>query len=293
MPLRAIHSTYIRILTLILFLASVAAHAEPRILASGPPALTAEMGDKLAVFYQWALDIRFTADQKREFDNFLANDWADASKRKSTLTLLDLTKKLVTLPEDSRKQAQATLNRELIGETRKSTGDPQSAWLLAIYDTAHSAAAEEKPAATTDIRPGTADRRLIGKWRAGSVAATQYYNAYTGAPAPTSGSTFSYEFLPDGTYRMNGLLQITTYGCTSSVWRDHSGTYRVEGNRLYIQPAQGIVKSHVCGGKEQTKEDKRELEVHTYHFESDTQGENLVLGSSDGKSRPDTFRRQK
>src|SRR5436305_1793730 len=83
---------------------------------------------------------------------------------------------------------------------------------------------------------------------------------------------------------MTGLTQMTTYGCTSSIWREHSGTYRVEGNHLYVQPTQGIVKSHVCGGQEVTREDKRELAVHTYHFESGSQGENLVIGSADGNA---------
>jgi hypothetical protein len=198
------------------------------------------------------------------------------------------------MPEDSRKQAQSTLNRALLEEMRKNPSDPESAWFLAIYDRTHTSAQPESAPLTAASGAGNAtDRRLTGKWRSGSVAATQYHNAYTGAPMPTSGHIFTYEFLPDGTYHMTGLLQITTYGCTSSVWRDNSGTYRVEGNRLYVQPQQGIVKSHVCGGQEKTNEDKRELEIRTYHFESDGQGENLILGSTDGKSRPDTFRRQK
>jgi hypothetical protein len=178
---------------------------------------------------------------------------------------------------------------------RKSTADSKSAWLLAIYESPRRQSSPQavEGAATATAGLSGPDPRLLGKWRAGSVAMTQYYNAYTGAPAPTSGNTFFYEFLPDGTYRMNGLMQMTTYGCTSSIWRDHSGTYRVQGNRLYVQPTQGTVKSRVCGGQEATKEDKRELAVYTYRFESDSQQENLVINSVDGNARPDYFRREK
>jgi hypothetical protein len=294
--LRAICSSYFRIFALTsVALAGLAMQAETRILASGPPPLTSEMGDKVAIFFQWALHVRFTPEQKQEFETFIANDWADAGKRKSTLKLLELMNKLAELPEDKRKQAQDTFSQALLEELRKPAVDSESAWLLAVYEHARTQSGNQtvESAATAPARSSTPDPRLLGKWRAGSVAMTQYYNSYTGAPAPTSGSSFFYEFLPDGTYHMNGLMQMTTYGCTSSIWRDHSGTYRVEGNRLYIQPTQGIVRSHVCGGQEVTKEDKRELAVHTYHFESGSQGENLVIGSADGTARPDYFHREK
>jgi hypothetical protein len=275
--------------------ASLALQAETHLLASGPPPLTSEMGDKMAIFYQWALEVRFTPEQKQEFETYIVRDWADAGKRQSTLKLLEVLNQLVSLPEDKRQQVQATFHQTLLEELRKSTADAESAWLLAIYEHTRVDSGNQRTeaAAPASARSSAPDPRLLGKWRAGSVAATQYYNAYTGAPAPTSGSSFFYEFLPDGTYHMNGLMQMTTYGCTSSIWRDHSGTYRVEGNRLYIQPTQGVVKSRVCGGQEVTKEDKRELAVHTYHFESGSQGENLVLGSVEGNARPDYFRREK
>jgi hypothetical protein len=59
-------------------------------------------------------------------------------------------------------------------------------------------------------------------------------------------------------YRNNGLLQVTTYGCTSSVYRENSGQYRIEGDRLYIKPNRGIVKSQVCGSQPSEKPDKLE-----------------------------------
>jgi hypothetical protein len=178
--------------------AGLALQAETRLLASGPPSLTSEMGDKVAIFYQWALDVRFNPEQKQEFETYLVRDWADAGKRQSTLKLLEVLNQLVSLPEDKRKQVQTTFNRALLEELRKSTADAESAWLLATYERARTYSGSQTVEATANApaRSSAPDPRLLGKWRAGSVAMTQYYNAYTGAPAPTSGSSFFYEFLP-------------------------------------------------------------------------------------------------
>jgi hypothetical protein len=42
-------------------------------------------------------------EQKQEFETYIASDWADAGKRKSTLQLLELMNKLVALPDDRRR----------------------------------------------------------------------------------------------------------------------------------------------------------------------------------------------
>jgi hypothetical protein len=111
--------------------------------------------------------------------------------------------------------------------------------------------------------------------------------------APTSGSSFFYEFLPDGTYRSNGLLQVTTYGCTSSVYRDLAGRYRVEGDRLFLEPSRGTVRSQTCGGQPTEKPDSLQKDVHVFHFEAGGNGEMLVVNGVDGKTKPDYFRRER
>jgi hypothetical protein len=276
----------------VLCLAAAGLQAQTRVVAPGRPPLTGEMADKVAHFFEWALDMQFTPAQKEQYEGMLANNWSDSAKRKSTLDLLQMLDKLATVPPDTRDQAQVVMRRTLLDSLRKESGDPEARWILAIYDAAHSTGVQkESIAAVSGPAPGMS--RLTGKWRSSSAASIQYKNSYTGVMAPTSGHSLFYEFLPDGTYRNNGLLQMTTYGCTSSIYRDNSGHYRVDGDRLYIEPDRGIVKSQVCGGQPSEKQDKLETDAHVFHFESDANGDVLVINSIDGKSRPDYFRREK
>jgi hypothetical protein len=133
---------------------------------------------------------------------------------------------------------------------------------------------------------------VAGKWRSTTVAGTQYKDSYTNAPAPISGHSFFYEFLPDNTYRYNGLLQITTYGCTSSVYGENTGHYRVQGDKLIVEPESGTVKSRVCGGQPKEKPDNLQVREYVFRVENVGAGQTLVINGVDGKNKPDYFRRE-
>jgi len=87
-------------------------------------------------------------------------------------------------------------------------------------------------------------------------------------------------------------MQITTYGCTSSVYAESSGFFRVEGNHLYIEPARGTVKSHVCGGQPSEKPDSLAVREYVFGIEMKDGRETLVISGLDGKTRPDYYRRE-
>lgn len=272
-------------------LVSAGLQAQSSVLAPGRPPLTSEMADKVATFFEWALDVRFTPAQRQECEEMLINSWSNPKKRQSTLELLGTMDKVAKVPPGTRDQVQAAVRRTLLDGLRKESQDAEARWMLSVYDASHSSGV---PAESAAAMSGTvSDNRLTGKWRSSSVASVQYKNSYTGVMAPTSGHSFFYEFLPDGTYRNNGLLQMTTYGCTSSVYRENSGRYRIEGNHLYIEPGRGIVKSKVCGSQPSEKPDNLEISAYVFRFEPGANGEVLVINGVDGKSRPDYFRREK
>lgn len=286
--------------TLLLLLATLItgvtmrADNDTRILAAGPPPLTSDMTNRSARFFEWVLDVQFTPSQMAEYERMQIRDWRDSSKRKSTLDLLKNTEKLDAAAPATRDRIHAELQRSIVEQLRKDTNDADSRWMLAIYDAARPSAApapSAPPAANTSAR---VNGQLTGKWASGSVAMTQYHNAYTGAPAPTSGNRFVYEFLPDGTFKFNGLMQITTYGCTSMIYSESNGTYRTEGDRLYINTTGGKTRSQVCGGAMKENPAKTGETPHTYHFERDSSGnETMVLNGTSGNTRPDYFRREK
>jgi hypothetical protein len=120
-----------------LYLAGASLQAQPPVLAQGHPPLTSEIRDKVNSFFEWALDVQFTPAQKQEYEAMLVSEWADASKRKSTLQAVEIMDQLATLPPDTREQAQMTIRRTLLDSLRKESQDRESRWMLTIYDAAH------------------------------------------------------------------------------------------------------------------------------------------------------------
>lgn len=275
----------------IVALSTVSANAqtEGAVLVPGRPPLTTGITDKTSSFFEWALDVRFTPEQVEEYRQMISRDWAVPQKRKSTLEFLPVIDKLWTSPPETREGVKAQFSQALLESLRKNRDDDQAQWLLAIYNAAH----RDATARQTAEAPSSAESNVLaGKWRSTSVAATQYKNSYTGAPAPTSGHSFFYEFLPDGTYQSNNLMQITTYGCTSSIYGENSGHFRVRGDHLYIEPSRGTVKSQVCGGHASEKSDNLDRREYIFHIEIIGGRETLAINGLDGKTRPDYFRRE-
>lgn len=276
---------------LALTMIGMSARAEDAVLVPGNPALTTAMTDKTAEFFEWALDVHFTPEQAGQYRAMVIRDWSAPQKRKSTLEFLPVIDKLWASTPETRDRVKAQFSRDLLDSLGKNRNDDEeSRWLLAIYDGAHRVSVAHS--ISTGVNSGSAARVLTGKWRSTSVAATQYQNSYTGAPAPTSGNSFFYEFRSDGTYQNNNLMQITTYGCTSSVYGESSGRYRVEGNHLYVEPARGTVRSQVCGGHPSEKPDNLTVREYIFSIENVSGRETLVVNGLDGKTRPDYFRRE-
>ncbi len=98
---------------------------------------------------------------------------------------------------------------------------------------------------------------LVGSWKNGSVGMISYQNRTTGATKPGRGSIFTYKFLPNGNYEFVGYMESTMYNCTTTLFNDIKGKYRVEGNILHLSPTRDFWKSgNSCAAsanKEQTK----------------------------------------
>jgi hypothetical protein len=122
------------------------------------------------------------------------------------------------------------------------------------------------PAPTPPAPPASSDG-LVGHWYSGSPSAIQYMDPSTGTSAPTSGIGQFLLLNADGSYRAGGILRTTTYSCTSEVYIDVRGTYRVSGNTLVLDQSGGQSWGHVCGG--QTYERTLGAETNTYTFTLD------------------------
>ena len=130
---------------------------------------------------------------------------------------------------------------------------------------------------------GAADP-VLGRWSTGRISTIQYRNAYTGAPAPTSGNNFAYEFRADGTYSFTGLMQNTLYNCTTSVFSNESGTYQINGERLTLHPAKNPYRMTNSCAPSGNKEGPGKLVERSYQFRviSEENALRLELKADDG-----------
>lgn len=138
--------------------------------------------------------------------------------------------------------------------------------------------------------PSGAAGGLVGEWVHGSPSAIQYVDRYTGASAPTSGLGTFLHLEPDGTYREGGILRITTYSCTSQLFVDTHGTYRVSGSTLVLRQSGGRSWGSVCGGETHTRTLEAETITYTVELGQGPAGPTLTRyrdgAHYDGLSRP-------
>jgi hypothetical protein len=88
----------------------------------------------------------------------------------------------------------------------------------------------------------SAGRALVGRWSTGRISTIQYRDSRTGAPAPTSGTNFAYEFRADGSYTYTGLMQQTFYQCTTSTFSEETGSWTLEGDIVRLRPVKNPYK---------------------------------------------------
>ncbi len=113
---------------------------------------------------------------------------------------------------------------------------------------------------------------LVGRWTNGRVSSIQYQNAYTGAPAPTNGNTFAWEFRADGTYSFTGLVQSVMYQCTTTFFSNESGKYVVEGDRVSVRPEKNPYKMTNNCAPSANKEAPGKLVDRSYRFRVSADG---------------------
>jgi hypothetical protein len=131
---------------------------------------------------------------------------------------------------------------------------------------------------------------MVGSWYEGSISTIDYYDPVTGVWAPPSGSGFAYTFHGDGTYEYTGILQVSTYGCTSTLLGYYTGTVTVSGDVLTTYQNGGRTKYETnCGTNSETAAEP-EVTSYSWQIAPDEYGEEtLTLTWPDGETS--AFRR--
>ena len=266
-----------------------AAAAAPRVVAPGNPPLTSDMALKAASFYEWVLDARFTPAQQQEYEQMIARNWSDEDHRKSVNTLLQNVDNLASMPADNKSRVLRQVRHDLLESFRKDANDPDARWMLAIYNAAHPSGAA--PGGVSQY-PALDARQIVGKWRETKGSAVQYADSRTGSLAPTNGSSFFYEFHPDGTYDYNGLMQVTMYSCSTQIFNTEGGKYRVQGDRIFFEVTKGVSKAQQTCGSNKYTEKPAELTTKEslVHFQTEGNATVLVIENPYSAAKPDYFR---
>ena len=192
---------------------------EDEVLAQGNPPLTLSGVDKLAEFFEWALDAKLTRSQRTVFTTRLVEIW-EKRDQSSIDGLINMRKGydgLVNATKEQRDEARARVQTILLNAFVGGSADRLGELLLSAYKAAHPGVvitpkkqATSNPVAT----PSRVPAELVGEWMARRGSGSSYINPNTGQTGGVNATIDSYKIFADGTYEHSILIQSSLYNCT-------------------------------------------------------------------------------
>ena len=131
-----------------------------RVLTPGNPALTQGLADRMADYWEWALDIRLGDRERRELQQLQAAMWAQrpASWKQNWITIIPAWwTTLSSLGPVERTVMRVGVRTNVMAEIRQDPKEPFNRWRLAQYDAAHRPGAETNPILVPGTVPLTQD----------------------------------------------------------------------------------------------------------------------------------------
>ena len=133
-----------------------------RLPIAGHPPLTAELLNKATGFFEWLLDAQLTVEQRREFQDSLAQSWIEKRKDEiqSTVTVVQFSDRLDGMSQKDREAYRQVLQGKFLAEMRAQPRSILARWVLNIYDSAHKTIARGNPPLTKQMVDSYAE--LVG-----------------------------------------------------------------------------------------------------------------------------------
>jgi len=213
---------------------NAAAQTSDRILVSaGGKTLRQADINKMIEFYEWALDIKFSNENRTKFAEITTGEFRTdpAKSRASYDDLIATYAQVQAAREDVREQTRRRFVESFLPELRQDNGETAQL-LVAIYDAAHS---ESNVAANDDSNSSLVSGNvsdLVGNWAWARSGSTSYTTG--GAMVGSNGSRFTYQFFANGTVEYTGIMNVVTGGCTMQIFRNAKGKASLNGSRLTI-----------------------------------------------------------
>src|SRR5262245_20875498 len=131
-----------------------------RILAPGNPPLTQGLADRIADYWEWALDVRLSERERQEVQQFQVAMWPkkDAAWKQSWITVIPAWwTTMSSLGPVERTVMRVGVTTRVMAEMRQDPKEPFNVWRLAHYQAGHRAGAETNPILVPGAVPLTQD----------------------------------------------------------------------------------------------------------------------------------------
>jgi hypothetical protein len=139
----------------------LARHADAhRVIASGNPPLTQGLSDRMADYWEWALDVRLGERERREVQQFYVAMWAqrDAAWKQSWITVIPAWwTSMASLGPVERTLMRVGVRTRVFAEIRQDPAEPFNRWRLALYQASHRPGGEMNPVLVSGSVPLTQD----------------------------------------------------------------------------------------------------------------------------------------
>jgi hypothetical protein len=133
---------------------------------------------------------------------------------------------------------------------------------------------------------------IVGTWGDGYDSILFRLRPENNPGAPSTGGRshmFHYKFHPDGTFEFAGLMQMTSYNCTTSYFNDKRGRYTIDGDRVTLTLTKNFWRQQnscsASGNKEMNY--KLDPEVYTFRVKRNDRGKEALCfdsGSGNGEA---------
>lgn len=129
---------------------------------------------------------------------------------------------------------------------------------------------------------------VVGTWGDGYDSILLRLRPENNPGAPSTGGRshmFNYNFHPDGTFEFAGLMQMTSYSCTTTYFNDKRGRYTIDGDRVTLTLTKNFWRQQYTCSPSSNKEINYKLdpEVYTFRVKRNDRGhEELCFDSGSG-----------
>ena len=258
-----------------------------KVLVVGERQLRQTDVDAVVEFYEWAIDVKFTAGQRAKFQSLTEADFRNdpVAARKGIDDLLDMRAKVKAMDESRRREVRGNLLPEFIKGLRQHTDDEATRLILSIYDGSRGADGSDVAAGDSgdgaELPAGNVSA-LAGKWIWARTGGTSWSS--NGTYAGGNGSRFTYQFSAGGAVEFTGIMNVMMGGCSQQVFLSKKGRARLSGDTLTIDWSQATsTRDFSCDrANNYTKTLPAETETLKVTFKSSSTGQRQLCTVSGG-----------